>query len=62
MAIRDEGDKDDIINNMLTHQNQIRRKEFRLDWTNYRYWTTEKTLNKPWGNYRQTLQQLWILE
>ena len=31
------------------------RLDFRLDWTNYRYWTVGETLNKPQGNYRQTL-------
>ena len=28
------------------------RLDFRLDWTNYRYWTKGETLEKPWGNYR----------
>ena len=31
------------------------RLDFRLDWTNYRYWTKGEMLDKPWGNYKQIL-------
>ena len=48
IAVKDERDKDNIIDNILVHQGQ----DFRLDQTNYRYWTNEETLEKPWGNYR----------
>ena len=55
MTIRDKKDKDDTIDDVSAYQGQSRRKDFRLDWTNYRHWTEEETLDKPWGNYRQTL-------
>ena len=48
IAVKDERDKDNIIDNILVHQGQ----DFRLDQTNYRYWTKGETLEKPWGNYR----------
>ena len=54
MAIRDKGDKDNTIDNVLAHQAQVGRNDFRLDWTNYRHWTKGETLDKPWGNYGQT--------
>ena len=50
IAIRDERDKDDVMDDISAHQGQ----DFRLDWTNYRYWTIGETLDKPWGNYGQT--------
>ena len=52
MTIRDEKDKDNTIDDVSVHQGQVRRKNFRLDQTNYRYWTEEETLDKLQGNYR----------
>ena len=57
IAVKDERDKDNIIDNILVHQGQ----DFRLDQTNYRYWTKGETLEKPWDNYRQILLQLKTL-
>ena len=51
IGIRDERDKDDIIDDILAHQGQ----DFRFDWTNDRHWTKGETLDKPWGNYKQIL-------
>ena len=48
IAIRDEEDKDNATDNISAYQDQ----NFRLDCTNYRYWTKGETLEKPWGNYR----------
>ena len=31
------------------------RLDFGLNQTNYRHWTIGETLDKPWGNYGQTL-------
>ena len=54
IAIRDEKDKDNAINNISAYQGQ----NFRLNCTNYRHWTKGEMLDKPWGNYRQILLQL----
>ena len=54
IAIRDEEDKDNATDNISAYQDQ----NFRLNCTNYRYWTKGEMLNKPWGNYRQILLQL----
>ena len=54
MVIRDKGDKDNTMDDISAHQDQVGRKDFRLDWTNYRHWTKGETLDKPWGNYGQT--------
>ena len=54
IVIRDEGDKNNVINDILVYQGQ----DSRLDWTNYRHWTKEKTLDKPQSNYGQILLQL----
>ena len=42
MAIRDKEDKDDTMDDVLAHQDQIGRKDFRLDYTNYRHWTKRR--------------------
>ena len=55
MVIRDKGDKDDAMDDISAYQDQVRRKDFRLNQTNYRHWTKGETLDKPWGNYGQTL-------
>ena len=38
IVVKDEGDKDDIIDDVSIHQGQ----DFRLDQTNYRHWTYHK--------------------
>ena len=43
------------MNNILTYQDQVERKNFRLDQTNYRYWTKKEMLDKPQYNYGQIL-------
>ena len=55
MVIRDKGDQDDAMDDISAYQDQVRRKDFRLNQTNYRHWTKGETLDKPWGNYGQTL-------
>ena len=57
IAIRDERDKDNVMDDISAHQGQ----DFRLDQTNYRHWTKGETLEKPWDNYRQILLQLKTL-
>ena len=52
MTIRDEENKDDTIDDISVYQGQVGKKDFRLDWTNYRHWTEEEILDKSWGNYR----------
>ena len=58
IAIRDERDKNNVIDDISAYQGQ----DFRLDQTNYRYWTKKEILKKPQGNYRQILSQLGTLE
>ena len=48
MVIRDKGDKDDTMDNVLAHQAQVGRNDFRLDWTNYKHQTKGEILDKPW--------------
>ena len=57
IAIRDERDKDNVMDDISAHQGQ----DFRLDQTNHRHWTKGETLEKPWDNYRQILLQLKTL-
>ena len=40
IAIREEGDKDNAIDNILIHQGQ----DFRLDWTKYKHWTKRRNV------------------
>ena len=54
IAIRNEEDKDDIIDDVSVYQGQ----DFRLDWTNYRHQTKREILDKPQDNYKQILLQL----
>ena len=42
IVIRDKGDKDDTMDDVSAHQDQIGRKDFRLNQTNYRYWTKKR--------------------
>ena len=46
LAIQNKGNKDNVMDDMSAHQDQFRRKDFGLDWTDYRYWTVEEMLDK----------------